>query len=147
MSSTRLGQAEHHLLRVRTVIDIASLLGAEAFDEVVPEDFEDFLETAARSVHVSAQGLRDALEKVQKDSDFMGMYTGEYNGILMQVGTPVRKYFGGDAPDYMCSYRWGHQYVGWVYGMTYDDAWAAAMDWAAQRNADDLAKAPKGVAA
>jgi len=147
MSHERLDQASQHLLRVRSVIDIASLLGAEAFDDELPDLFEDFLDTPAQAVHASAQGLRDALEKVEKGADFMGVYTGDYCGILMQVGTPVRKYRVPVTDSEICSYSWGHMYLGWVYGETYEAAWEQAIDWAKQRDAENMASALKGVAA
>lgn len=134
MSKIRVDQAEELQLRVLRVLDIASLLGTEAFDNAHTE-FEDFIDSGMCNTHQSVKALHALLAGVEQEDVHAKLYAGAHHGFLLQVGTPVRKYFADD----MCSYSWGHFYTGWVYGQTYEGAWQQAMDWAKERAAADLA--------
>lgn len=140
MSRARVVEADHLSLRVLKVIDIASLLGSDAFEYEVPDELEDFLSYETNALHISAAAIANALQPLGTELDaadaFERLYQKDVFGVLMQVGTPVRNHMSEDA--WRCS--WGHIYTGWVYGPSYDDAWELAKAWALVRHSTDLAK-------
>jgi len=144
----RIIDADHLSLRINKVIDIANLLGSEAFIEgEIPEDFENFIDSTQYKRHTSVEALSSILPSDGCDAEPEDIHERLYNhkmfGVLLNVGTPVRKHF--DEGSWRFSY--GHTYSGWVYGNTYDEAWEQAKHWAKERHAADLSKFMEGGAA
>lgn len=145
MSKERCEQAEEHSLRVMCVVDLATLISTDAFENGWPDELEDFLGLAGKR-HDSVVHLSELLEITEPLDAPWNLAKREWHGILMQLATPVREY-KVPVTDYpMWFYSWGYMHTGWVYGETYDAAWEQAMDWAKQRDAEDMASALKGQA-
>ena len=130
---------------MRNVVDLASLMGTDAFEDGWPDQLEDFLGYGKR--HDSVVHLWELLEITEPEDATWRLHNAGFRGILMEVETPVRKYRAPVTESKICSYSWGHMYLGWVYGETYEAAWEQAMDWAKQRDAENMASALKGQAA
>ena len=144
MTKERCEQAEEHDLRVRCVVDLATLISTDAFENGWPDELDDFLDLGKR--HDSVVHLWELLEITETMDVPLRLHQLEWHGILMQVSTPVRKYAVPVTEHKICSYSWGHSYLDWVYGETYEAAWEQAMDWAKQRDAENMASALKGQA-
>lgn len=144
----RIIDADHLSLRINKVIDIANLLGSDAFiGRDIPEDFEDFIDSTQYKRHTSVEALASILPSDGCDAEpediHERLYGHQMFGVLLNVGTPVRKHF--EEGSYRSSY--GRMYCAWVYGNTYDDAWEQAKSWAQERHAADLSEFTKGGAA
>lgn len=140
----RIIDADHLDLRVLKVIDIANLLGSEGFmGRVIPEDFEEFMESTPYKRHASVEALCSILPSDGCDAEpeeiHERLYGHQVFGMLLHVGTGVRKHF--TEKSWRSSY--GHMYAGWVYGNTYDEAWEQAKHWAQERHAADLSEFTK----
>ena len=60
-------------------------------------------------------------------------------GIALQVSAPVRRYHKSDMEGY--TFSWGYTRGAWVYGNTYEEAWAEAVKWSEERVAGEKAAA------
>lgn len=123
-------------------------------NENVSDAFADFCEelTGGEPSIVAAfpflSGLVARTEDVDEDGGFKeyaddvmrNFVDAHARGFLAQIARPVMRY-GADGG---ALFSWGHQHTGWIFGATLDDLVAAAETWAAARDAEDRAKAPKG---
>lgn len=148
MIPARIIDADHLDLRIHQVIDIANLLGSEGFmGSVIPEDFEDFMESTPYKRHASVEVLCSILPNDGFDAEpeeiHELLYGHQVFGMLLNVGTPVRKHL--TETSWRSTY--GHMYTGWVYSNTYEEAWEQAKNWAQERHAANLSEFKKGGAA
>ena len=143
MSRTRAIDADDLSLKIDQTIDMACILGTNELAFEYPDEFEDFIDSHSPNSHASVKDMLDMMNASDSDSAREWLYRNEFFGVVMQIGTPVRKYSSEG------SYRsnFGHCYIGWVYGHTDDEAWEQAKDWAKTRHAADLEKFTKGGAA
>ena len=127
----RFTQAEELGLRVLRVADLGTLLATEAFEAGEPDELEDFFDVAHTNTHHSVKPIYAAIDGLGHEPMDEVLHHGGFHGLLMQVATPVRKHFS----ESCSTYSWSNYYTGWVYGPTYEAAWAQAMDWARSRHA------------
>ncbi len=125
-------------MRVLRVIDLGSLLATDAFDgRHLPEDF-DYFEVSDR-IHESVKMIAGIIERHEDEPETVGevLFTNGLTGLLVQVATPVRTFYGDGNG---CRYSWGHYYTEFVYAKTYDDALKLGFEWAQSRREHDKAK-------
>lgn len=141
MSKERCKQAEEHLLRVRNVVDLASIIATDATESGWPGKLEGFLGRAQR--HDSVAKLWELIKTTKHEDAALRLQNAGFYGVLMHVETPVRKYIAPEAESKIrsCGWSWCHVYLGWVYGETYDAAWEQAVAWARQRDSENFESA------
>jgi hypothetical protein len=143
MSSERFEQAELLNLRIEQVVDLASLLGTDSMEDVRwPDQFDDIESSLDndRSFFGKAQELLPALRASEEAWEVSEcLREAGFLGLLVRCATPIREY----SSETSWRSGWGHYTTCWVYGNTFEDAWADAMLWAQSRHADMLAKSLK----
>lgn len=136
----RLAISEESLLRLSTVVDLASALGSSEYESPSNslEDFLDNLISGDRSSSdASVDPLFDVADKFageDEDYDELAHQLARANllGFAVEFQTPVRR----EATESGCEFSWGRCYLKWFYAETIDDAWRLAQKWAeAERQA------------
>ncbi|MGH1429780.1 MAG: hypothetical protein ACRBB4_01550 [Neptuniibacter sp.] len=102
-------------------------------------DWLDDVSTNHRYQHTSTATLRELINKTyldwNEDSDaielhgeiFENLLESGMFGFLIQAATPIKKY---SSPEYdCCTYSWSYFRTCWVYGETFETAFAAAAEW------------------
>lgn len=128
----------NHDMRVLRVIDLASLLATDAFEgRHLPEEFDDF--ENGKNIHESVKKIAGIIERHEDEPETVGevLNNNGFTGLLMQVATPVRTFYGDGNG---CRYSWGHFYTEFVYANSYEDALALGFEWAQSRKEHDKAK-------
>lgn len=148
-AENRLHQAEDFMLRTLNVVDVASLLGTEAFDtDRLEEPLEYFVEAVLEHPlrHQSLVPLAAVLSQAGREieegetqqtyereiirENFFRLKDAGVQGLALHFGTPVRTYT--TATSYMES--WGHMFTVWVYASTFEDAWEMGCKWALEQH-------------
>jgi hypothetical protein len=143
MSRARAIEADHLSLQIVTTIDMASELGTNELEMHYPGEFESFIESHNTNSHASVKDMLAMMQEHDSEYAHQWLYSHSVFGVVMGVRTPVRKHWS--ETGWKSSF--GHSYIGWVYGNTYDEAWEQAKNWAESRHAADLEKFMKGGAA
>lgn len=95
--------------------DSNSVVGEPAEDLAkCVRDVLDYAEEAAKDEHMSESGIIN--EELPSR-----LYREGFNGILLEVSTPVRNSGG--------SFSWGYCHIGYVYANSYDKAIDLAVEW------------------
>lgn len=136
----RLAISEESLLRLSTVVDLASAFGSSEYESPNNslEDFLDNLISGDRSSSdASVDPLFDVADKFageDEDYDELAHQLARANllGFAVEFQTPVRR----EATESGCEFSWGRCYLKWFYAETIDDAWRLAQKWSeAERQA------------
>lgn len=150
-------QANDSGLRILNIVDLASLLGTEAFDSsYLEEPLESFIDavldleytqhpslTPLNAVFGAPGGSPEEWENKkehERETLLKNSASAERKGFLgfgVQFATPVRKYL---SPDCVVM-GWGYCSTMWCYAESIDEAWQLGVTWAEQQSQKAKAKA------
>ena len=158
----RHNRAEELQLRLLHVVDLASKLATDAFNERRLDDpLESFVDAVLDSPvqHPSLEPLAAVLgqpgwdmedwesqhdhdREVLQENAMIAACRGFF-GIGVQFGTPVREFY----PSGSYGYSWCYYNTVWIYADTLEEAWRIGCEWAEQkhRQARDKAGITDGV--
>lgn len=145
----RHNRAEELQLRLLHVVDLASKLATDAFNERRLDDpLESFVDAVLDSPlqHPSLEPLAAVLgqpgwdmedwesqhdhdREVLQENALIAACQGFF-GIGVQFGTPVREFY----PSGVSGYSWCYYNTAWIYADTLEEAWRIGCEWAEQKH-------------
>lgn len=125
--------------RVESLIYIP---GAVADPECCPESFDEWVEDSLfdseKTLLSQLPALRPFIGGALNPKE-VAYALRNTDGFLVHAATPVRSYRGRGSGAFL--YSWGNYYTEWLYAATEADIARVVAEWAAQRAAEDHAKA------
>lgn len=131
MSKKRLEEARASGLHVIQVIDVASMIGTGSIRggepgsfNAVPPAFTDLLDDCTYEPHSSTKWVREIYDLHSTPEVFASKLLARgCIGFFLEVG-----FDGTQDPE--SPYEWTYGESKFVYGDTYEEAWACGLDWA-----------------
>lgn len=123
--------AFNHNLRTVAIVDFASMVGTDAFENSLDDAAESLIEYLLDTdyrVHPSTETLRKFALDADADNDVFAelLMTWKAFGFAVQFSTPVMTKTSARS----WSFSWGYTQSTWIYADDYEKAWGLGVKWA-----------------